>query len=92
MSDFFTPHTYFMRSDKVYTNTVEGAAIQAAIAYIVEHAEGTTESQVINRIKNIVKTPPAQVDGNTLSTQSMQKIAPGTIRHTPYSTKYLARS
>lgn len=44
-SDFYTPHVYLLRADKVFTNTAIGAAIQAAIAYIVENAPGTTPKQ-----------------------------------------------
>lgn len=45
ISDFFVPHTYLSRGDKIIANTAEGTAVQAAIAYIVEHAPNVTGSQ-----------------------------------------------
>lgn len=46
VSAFFRPHQYLQRADKVFRNTSDGTAIQAAIAYIVEHAAGVSGKQV----------------------------------------------
>ncbi len=45
-SDGYTTHAYLGHADKVARNTAIGTAIQASIAYIVEHAQGTTSTQV----------------------------------------------
>lgn len=44
-SDHFTTHKWLNYGNKVLSNTAQGAAIQAAIAYIVEHASGVTAGQ-----------------------------------------------
>lgn len=46
ISDYYAAYTEIDQADKVSHNTAEGAAIQAAIAFIREHAEGTTKSAV----------------------------------------------
>ena len=45
VTDFYTPHLYLSRGDKILGNTAEGTAVQAAIAYIVEHAPNVTQTQ-----------------------------------------------
>lgn len=44
--DGYVTHAYLGHGDKVGRNTAIGTAIQAAIAFIVEHAEGTSRTQV----------------------------------------------
>lgn len=43
--DFYTPHQYLMKGDKVFTNTADGTATQAAISFIVKHLPTTTSGQ-----------------------------------------------
>ena len=45
LSDFYTPHVYLLKGDKVFTRTADGTATQASIAYIVKHANTTTPTQ-----------------------------------------------
>ncbi len=45
ISDFQPIIAWLDRADKLLANTAEGAAIQAAIAYIKEHPTGTTQAQ-----------------------------------------------
>jgi hypothetical protein len=45
VGDFYRPNLYLTRSDKLSTNVAKSAAVQAAIAYIVEHAPLTTATQ-----------------------------------------------
>lgn len=45
VGDFYTPHVYLLKGDKVFTRTADGTATQASIAYIVKHGPGTTPTQ-----------------------------------------------
>lgn len=45
VGDFYTPHVYLLKGDKVFTRTADGTATQASIAYIVKHAPTTTPTQ-----------------------------------------------
>lgn len=45
VGDFYTPHVYLLKGDKVFSSTADGTATQAAIAYIVKHGPGTTQTQ-----------------------------------------------
>lgn len=86
VSAFYLPHQYLQRSDKVYRNTAEGAAIQAAIAYIVEHAAGITGRQVENlTASNAIVSGLARSYTQTRSgasvPDSVSGIAPGSVPH-----------
>lgn len=86
VTDFYTPHTYLMRGDKVFTNTAEGAAIQAAIAYILEHAPGVSKGQAESMGRNTLVNP--RQDSVTGRNTTVQRIRPGTIRQVPSGQKY----
>lgn len=88
VTDLYTPHTYLMRGDRVFTNTAEGAAIQAAIAYILEHAEGVTRGQAASMSRNTLIG--GKTDPYTERNKNVQRIAPGTIRQIPSGQKYHA--
>lgn len=86
VSDFYVPHMYLRRADKVLTNTAEGAAIQAAIAYITEHAPGVTKGQIQNALLN-GQTALGGVKPVSGNRDVLKDIRPGTIRHVPNATK-----
>lgn len=46
ISDYYGPWKTIERATKLLGNTLQGSAIQATIAYIREHADGTTKSAV----------------------------------------------
>lgn len=46
ISDFYAAYMTLERASKLLGNTLQGAAIQATIAYIREHAAGTTQGSV----------------------------------------------
>ena len=46
MSDFYAPAQNLRRASKVVRFTAQGAAAQASIAYIKQHAKGTTKTDV----------------------------------------------
>lgn len=60
ISDFYGPYLTIERAGKLLGNTLQGAAIQATIAYIREHASGTTSDQ-IQSFRNSKATHTAQV-------------------------------
>lgn len=86
VSDFYVPHMLLRRADKVLTNTAEGAAIVAAIAYITEHAPGVTAGQIQNRLLN-GQTGTGGAKPVTGQRDVLKDIRPGTIRHVPNATK-----
>jgi len=87
-SDFFKPHLYLLRADRVLTNTAEGAATQAAIAYIVEHSEGT-QRQADNIVKKFAPLT-GKVDPMTGLPQRRRRMMPGTRLDVPAGQSYKA--
>ena len=87
-SDFYKPHLYLLRADRVLTNTAEGAATQAAIAYIVEHKDGT-QRQADNIVKRFAM-PTGRVDPMTGIMERKRKMKPGTRLDVPEGQTYKA--
>jgi hypothetical protein len=87
-SDFYKPHLYLLRADRVLTNTAEGAATQAAIAYIVEHKDGQ-QRQAENIIKKF-SAPTGRVDPMTGIMERKRKMKPGTRLDVPEGQTYKA--
>lgn len=87
-SDFYKPHLYLLRADRVLTNTAEGAATQAAIAYIVEHRDGT-QRQADNIVKRFAP-PTGKVDPLTGLAQRRRRMLPGTRLDVPEGQQYKA--
>ena len=87
-SDFYKPHLYLLRADRVLTNTAEGAATQAAIAYIVEHRDGT-QRQADNIVKRFAP-PTGKVDPLTGLAQRRRRMLPGTRLDVPEGQAYKA--
>ena len=87
--DFYKPHLYLMRADRVLTNTAEGIATQAAIAYIVEHPQGGTQA---NAAAIAAKYAPGtgRFDPRTGEQQRKRRMAPNTRIDTPAGAKYHA--
>jgi hypothetical protein len=87
-SDFYKPHLYLLRADRVLTNTAEGAATQAAIAYIVEHRDGQ-QRQAENIVKRF-SAPTGRVDPMTGIMERKRKMKPGTRLDVPEGQTYKA--
>lgn len=91
MSDFFSVYTNLCRASKLFGNTMEGAAVQAAIAYIREHAPGVSTSAVRDFVDGLstdtVNTPVPK--GGT-QRRTGRKVRPGTVVDTPAGMKHLA--
>jgi len=80
VSDFHPVSSELRRADKVLRNVGEGATVQSAIAFIREHAPGTTGSQVLSLGSGktefeLNRTTP----GGTSRTHRYQRYLPGTI-------------
>ncbi len=84
VSDFHAVYKILQKAEKLLGNTAEGAAIQAAIAFIRQHVKGTTQSGVqgfvAGKAFNTVSQPTPNTTGRT---RHFQKYAPGTTIDTP---------
>lgn len=91
MSDFFSVYTNLCRASKLFGNTMEGAAVQAAIAYIRQHAPGVSTGAVRDFVEglstDVVNTPVPK--GGT-QRRTGRKVRPGTVIDTPAGMEYKA--
>lgn len=83
LSDFYGVTAELERAAKLLRNTAEGAAIQAAIAFIREHVEGTSGSQIssFQGNKTDFTFDRRTGDGGTQTVRT-QRLDPGTILDT----------
>lgn len=79
LSDFFLPQAYLYQSHKVVTNAATGAAAIAAIAYIVEHSEGTSRRNAERMVASNFGTSgssPRAVESNKTKTGAVRLDVP----------------
>lgn len=89
ISDFYGPYLTIERAGKLLGNTLQGAAIQATIAYIKEHAGGTNTDAITSH-RNTRATHTGQVQTPTgVKTIYGEKFTPGRVIDT-VGTKYHA--
>jgi len=83
LSDFFPTEKKIKRAAKVLRNTAEGAAIQAAIAYITEDAKGTAKGDIetLRSAQTDHTLRQSTPDGGTRTTRT-RRFDPGTILNT----------
>lgn len=92
VSAFYLPHQHLQRGDKVFRNTADGTAIQAAIAYIVEHAAGTTGKQVESLtasqalVGGLASAYYRQRNGSNVPS-NVSGMAPGSVPHVGHGQK-----
>jgi len=91
LSDFYAVYQDLERVSKLLGNTLQGGAIQAAIAYIKEHAAGTRESDITSARSGKVESTYNLPQGSSGSAReiSTRRIMPGTVVST-VGTKYHA--
>lgn len=90
VSDFAIMMQDLENEAKLRRNTAVGAAINAAIAGIRQHAEGTTQSTVESMVRgSATATYERPIQGGTRNT-AVQNIAPGTIKDIPKGMEWLA--
>lgn len=80
ISDFYAAFLTLERASKLLGNTLQGSAIQACIAYIREHAAGTTADQITpfaNSKRDATVHVPRPVGGS--KTRSQERWYPGKV-------------
>lgn len=88
VSDLYPTFRRMEQASKLMTNTLQGASIQAAIAYIREHAPGTTASGIASvRGNDDTRTIPTPNGGRDVR---IRKITPGQIVDVSNGLKYTA--
>lgn len=91
MSDFYAVYTNLCRASKLFGNTMEGAAVQAAIAYIREHAPGVGPGAIRDfaesQSTDVINTP---VGKGGVKRRLATKMRPGTVPDIPQGMKYVA--
>lgn len=90
ISDYYAAYTNIERSSKLLGNTLQGAAIQACIAYIKEHIPGTTAASIeAGRASAADLATRINKIGGGTKTVYQQKFYPGRVVETN-GTKYHA--
>jgi hypothetical protein len=79
LTDFISADAILTLSQKVLRNTGEGAAVQAAIAYIRKHASGTTAGQIDQFQIGISSNQIQRSTALGSQTTNIQQIKPGTV-------------
>ena len=88
VSDYFAVWRNLERSGRLLGNTLEGASVQAAIAYIREHAQGTSVDSIADLVT--ARADVRKVDPTTGKTRNVAKMRPGTIVDVTAGLKYQA--
>ena len=79
LSDFYAVRSHLEGVEKLLRNTCEGAAVQAAIAFIREHVPGTTEGQIQSLSSGSAHTNYAQPTKTGSRIRYVGKYEPGTV-------------
>lgn len=87
VSDFYRQHRWLRYGEKVLGNTANGVAIQAAIAYIVEHGPNTSNTQAQRLIAGRVGTS-SRIDPYTNQSVRTRKISSGHVVDISHQSKY----
>lgn len=90
LSDFYCPHETLTDSEKLLRNIIRGGQVQAAIAWIVQHAPGVTREQIQNLAGSGTMASTRQVaapDGSTRTVRT-EKVLPGQKLHIPSGMEY----
>lgn len=78
VSDFFAVDPDIAAARVLLRNMIQGCSVQAAIAYIVEHAQGTTKTQIEDIRSNNATLRYDQAYQTGTKTQYQQRHKPGT--------------
>lgn len=77
LSDFYAVYLQLERASKLLGNTLQGAAIQATIAYIRKHAAGTSAAQIQSLAGGDYSYQRPTKDSSV--THKVKKFLPGTV-------------
>lgn len=89
VSDYYAIWRSIERVDKLTTNIAEGAAVQAAIAFIREHVEGATQGGIQSVVSANSITNYDQQTRNGVRNVKVEKFRPGTVKDIPHGMRYL---
>ena len=90
VSDFLSITRDLQLIEKIRRNTGEGAAIQAAIAFIREHAPGVTGSSITAMVQGGSTTNYDKPVKDSSRTTYSEQLQPGTVKDIPQGMKYHA--
>lgn len=91
MSDFYAVYVNLQRAAKLFGNTMEGAAVQAAIAYIRQHAPGVGPQAIRDFVAGqSTDTQTAVVGKGGTQTRQARKVRPGQVVDIPNGAQYVA--
>ncbi len=79
VSDFFAVRSHLEDAERLLRNTRQGAAVQAAIAFIREHAPGTSHAQIESMQQSLAARSYTEMTPAGARTRRVQRYAPGTI-------------
>jgi hypothetical protein len=79
ISDFYAVRSHLEDAERLLRNTRQGAAVQAAIAFIREHAPGTTHTQIESLQQSLATRTYVEATSTGTRTRKVQRYAPGTI-------------
>lgn len=88
ISDFFSTRKTQELAEKVLHNAGHGAAVQAAIAWIVEHAPSTDSGQAASMIAGLRTSTYSEPTQSGTKQRSVERMKPGKVIHTPSGTNY----
>lgn len=88
LSDYYAIYRNLDRAARLLGNTMEGASVQAAIAYIREHATGTTTDSIQDLVAS--RADIKKVDPVTGKQRNVAKMRPGTVVDVTAGLKYHA--
>ena len=91
MSDFYPVQDNLRRGDKLLGNTLEGAAVQAAIAFIREHADGVSRDTIQDLVADAADAAiTAVTQKGTTQQRNIRHYRPGTVFDVTNGMKYHA--
>lgn len=91
MPDLFSVSSNLGRGEKLLGNTLEGSAVQAAIAFIRKHASGTAPDAIRDYVAGQADAITTQTTrGGRTRTRNLRKYHPGTVHDIPNGMDYVA--
>lgn len=89
VSDYYAIWRHIEREEKLVTNVAEGAAVQAAIAFIRQHATGSTKDGIQRMVgDNATVNRNIQTSAGPRS-RNRETFYPGTVKDIPAGMEYL---
>lgn len=91
MPDLFSVSSNLGRGEKLLGNTLEGSAVQAAIAFIRKHAQGTAPDAIRDYVAGQADRITTETTrGGKTRTRNLRKYHPGTVHDIPNGMDYVA--